>query len=234
MEKEKREDVPLQTAYSQNGRYGMQPKARQSSRAGAAKTRTETFELVEEKQKLLDIRAERTREGGMKAVLWTDVFQAILMFAALFAIIIKGLLLLGGIRNIFEIANEGGRLIIPRFNLDPEVHYSMFNVFAQGMIITMSEYAGSQIQVQRLRTLKNLNKSKLATFFSIPMLVSFQLFCCFCGLIIYAYFRSCDPLTSPDSPIESPDQIVTTASAILADPTRVLQGTYRESAPAME
>ncbi|GFV89196.1 hypothetical protein TNCV_4913951 [Trichonephila clavipes] len=28
------------------GRYGMQPKARQSSRAGAAKTRTETCELV--------------------------------------------------------------------------------------------------------------------------------------------------------------------------------------------
>ncbi|GFV45201.1 putative sodium-dependent multivitamin transporter [Trichonephila clavipes] len=147
--------------------------------------------------------------GGMKAVLWTDVFQAILMFAALFVIIIKGLLLLGGIRNIFEIAKEGGRLIIPRFTLDPEVHYSMFNVFAQGMIITMSEYAGSQIQVQRLRTLKNLNKSKLAAFLSIPMLVSFQLFCCFCGLIIYVYFRSCDPLTSPVSPIESADQVLT-------------------------
>ncbi|GFX85543.1 hypothetical protein TNCV_3717141 [Trichonephila clavipes] len=54
-------DVPLRTAYSQAGRCGMQPKARQSSRAGAAKTRTKTFELVEEKQKLLDIR-ERKRE----------------------------------------------------------------------------------------------------------------------------------------------------------------------------
>ncbi|GFT79920.1 hypothetical protein TNCV_4598231 [Trichonephila clavipes] len=40
----------------------MQPKARQSSRAGTAKTRTETCELVEEKQKLLDIRAELERE----------------------------------------------------------------------------------------------------------------------------------------------------------------------------
>ncbi|GFV15779.1 integrase catalytic domain-containing protein [Trichonephila clavipes] len=37
-------------------------KAKQSSRAGAAKTRTKTFELVEEKQKLLDIRAELERE----------------------------------------------------------------------------------------------------------------------------------------------------------------------------
>ncbi|GFY44314.1 putative sodium-dependent multivitamin transporter [Trichonephila inaurata madagascariensis] len=99
--------------------------------------------------------------GGMKAVLWADVFQVILMYAALFSIIIKGLLLLGGFGNIFEIANEGGRLIIPRFTLDPEVHYSMFNVFAQGVIITMSLYAGSQIQVQRLMTLNSLNKSKM-------------------------------------------------------------------------
>ncbi|GFU50900.1 hypothetical protein TNCV_4460991 [Trichonephila clavipes] len=56
-------EVPLRTAYGQNGRYGMQPKARQSSRAGAAKTRTETCELVEEKQKLLDIREKRERES---------------------------------------------------------------------------------------------------------------------------------------------------------------------------
>ncbi|GFV51007.1 phosphatase and actin regulator 2 [Trichonephila clavipes] len=40
----------------------MQPKARQSSRAGAAKTRTETCEIVEEKQKLLDIREKEERE----------------------------------------------------------------------------------------------------------------------------------------------------------------------------
>ncbi|GFW25331.1 protein GVQW3 [Trichonephila clavipes] len=84
----------------------------------------------------------------------------------------------------------------------------MFSVIAHGMIITMSEYGGSQIQVQRLRTLKNLNKSKLAAFLSIPMLVSFHLLCCLSGLIIYAYFRFCDPITSPDSPIEAADQLL--------------------------
>ncbi|GFT48597.1 hypothetical protein TNCV_3082251 [Trichonephila clavipes] len=67
--KGKKEYVPLRTAYSQDSRYGMQPKARQSSRAGAAKTRTETFELVEEKQKLLDIREKRrTREVREQAL----------------------------------------------------------------------------------------------------------------------------------------------------------------------
>ncbi|GFT64020.1 transposon Tf2-6 polyprotein [Trichonephila clavipes] len=57
-------EIPLRTAYSQNGRYGMQPKARQSSRAGATKTRTETCELVEEKQKLLDIRERKENARG--------------------------------------------------------------------------------------------------------------------------------------------------------------------------
>ncbi|GFU83722.1 uncharacterized protein TNCV_523161 [Trichonephila clavipes] len=57
-------EVPLWTAYGQNGRCGMQPKAKhKSSRAGAAKTRTETCEIVEEKQKLLDIRAEKERSS---------------------------------------------------------------------------------------------------------------------------------------------------------------------------
>ncbi|GFU50967.1 hypothetical protein TNCV_4461621 [Trichonephila clavipes] len=60
-------EIPLRTAYSQNGRYGMQPKARQSSRAGAAKTRTETCELVEEKQKLLDIRERKENARGARA-----------------------------------------------------------------------------------------------------------------------------------------------------------------------
>ncbi|GFW55843.1 hypothetical protein TNCV_122271 [Trichonephila clavipes] len=62
-------EVPLRTAYGQNGRYGMQPKARQSSRAGAAKTRTETCEIVEEKQKLLDIREKEERESADKLIL---------------------------------------------------------------------------------------------------------------------------------------------------------------------
>ncbi|GFX62178.1 hypothetical protein TNCV_2229041 [Trichonephila clavipes] len=62
-------EVPLRTAYGQNGRCGMQPKAKhKSSRAGAAKTRTETCEIVEEKQKLLDIRAELERERRTREV----------------------------------------------------------------------------------------------------------------------------------------------------------------------
>ncbi|GFV24108.1 phosphatase and actin regulator 2 [Trichonephila clavipes] len=49
-------EIPLRTAYGQNGRCGMQPKP-SSLRAQAhlSKSRTETCELVKVKQKLLEI-----------------------------------------------------------------------------------------------------------------------------------------------------------------------------------
>lgn len=48
--------------------------------------------------------------GGLKAVLLADVFQSILMFAAVFTVIISGLISAGGFGEIFKAASEGGRL----------------------------------------------------------------------------------------------------------------------------
>ncbi|GFY23949.1 phosphatase and actin regulator 2 [Trichonephila clavipes] len=64
-------EIPLRTAYGQNGRCGMQPKGKHSLRAQAQLMRTETvetFELVKVKQKLLDIRAELERERRTREV----------------------------------------------------------------------------------------------------------------------------------------------------------------------
>ncbi|GFU26326.1 phosphatase and actin regulator 2 [Trichonephila clavipes] len=57
-------EVPLRTAYGQNGRCGMQPKAKHSLRAQAQLMRTETvetFELVKVEPKLLRERKENAR-----------------------------------------------------------------------------------------------------------------------------------------------------------------------------
>lgn len=48
--------------------------------------------------------------GGMKAVLLADVFQSLLMFAAIFAVIISGVSYAGGVAEIFSAADKGGRL----------------------------------------------------------------------------------------------------------------------------
>ncbi len=49
-------------------------------------------------------------QGGMKAVLWADTLQCVIMVAGLVGVIIQGILRVGGIQKIWKIAEDGGRL----------------------------------------------------------------------------------------------------------------------------
>ena len=48
--------------------------------------------------------------GGIKEVLWTDVFQSLLMFLSMFLIILKGSFDVGGLGKVIEIAANNSRL----------------------------------------------------------------------------------------------------------------------------
>ena len=48
--------------------------------------------------------------GGIKAVLWTDVFQSVLMFAGMICVAAKGVVEVGGIDVVYQRALEGNRL----------------------------------------------------------------------------------------------------------------------------
>ncbi|KAL1437895.1 hypothetical protein MTO96_048582 [Rhipicephalus appendiculatus] len=47
-------------------------------------------------------------EGGMKAVVWTDVFQIALMFGSMIVVVLRGTIDLGGLGYVFDKAQEGG------------------------------------------------------------------------------------------------------------------------------
>ncbi|CAF1283413.1 unnamed protein product, partial [Rotaria sordida] len=55
-----------------------------------------------------------TSIGGMKAVIWTDVIQSIIMFLGVILSIVFGFMDSGGVRKVFEIASAGDRLNLPR------------------------------------------------------------------------------------------------------------------------
>lgn len=46
----------------------------------------------------------------MKAVMWTDVFQICIMFAGLFAVLIKGSVDQGGFAQIWKYLEDGDRV----------------------------------------------------------------------------------------------------------------------------
>ena len=46
----------------------------------------------------------------MKAVLWTNAFQMVVLFGCLITLIVKGIIDAGGLNTVWRTADEGGRL----------------------------------------------------------------------------------------------------------------------------
>uniref|UniRef100_A0A182XJ67 Sodium-dependent multivitamin transporter n=1 Tax=Anopheles quadriannulatus TaxID=34691 RepID=A0A182XJ67_ANOQN len=132
--------------------------------------------------------------GGMKAVLFTDVFQSVLMFAAIYAVIICAAVKAGGLGPIWEAASEGARLEIWNFDPNPTTRHTWWTLTIGGMFTYLSLYAVNQTQVQRLKTCKNLKSAQKALWLNWPILSLLSLSTSFSGLAIYYYYRSCDPL----------------------------------------
>jgi len=51
-------------------------------------------------------------QGGLKAVVWTDVFQFFLIMIGMVVIVVYGFLSVGGIGEAFSRASEHGRLTL--------------------------------------------------------------------------------------------------------------------------
>jgi sodium-coupled monocarboxylate transporter 8/12 len=65
-----------------------------------------------------------------------------------------------------------------------------------GMGTYMSLYAVSQAQVQRLCSVKSLKHAQLSLWWQWPILTTLSLTTSFSGLVIYWYYRTCDPLAA--------------------------------------
>ncbi|XP_033609452.1 putative sodium-dependent multivitamin transporter isoform X2 [Cryptotermes secundus] len=132
--------------------------------------------------------------GGMKAVIITDVFQSLLMFAAVYVVIIKATVDAGGLTEVWEIAVDGNRIEFDNFDPDPTVRHTWWSLVIGGGFTYLSLYAVNQAQVQRLLTLKDLKKSQQALWISWPVLSLLSLSTSFSGLAIYSKYYGCDPL----------------------------------------
>ena len=49
-------------------------------------------------------------QGGLRAVVYTDTFQAAIIFTGILALIVKGIIDVGGVEEVWRRSHEGGRL----------------------------------------------------------------------------------------------------------------------------
>lgn len=143
--------------------------------------------------------------GGMKAVLITDVFQSILMFTAIFAVITRGVMDFS-VAEIFRIADEGDRLEFFNISPDPRARHTLWSLAIGGCFTYCSLYGVNQAQVQRLLTIKDLHRAQASLWIQWPILTLLSLSTSFAGLVLYAQFKDCDP--QKDGRISDSDQLL--------------------------
>lgn len=75
-----------------------------------------------------------TSIGGFKAVIWADVFQSIIIVIGIFAILIQGLIKVGGSNEVWRINEEYGRIQFDEFSPDITVRHTVWGMVIANMI----------------------------------------------------------------------------------------------------
>ncbi|KQS52246.1 sodium-coupled monocarboxylate transporter 1 isoform X2 [Drosophila erecta] len=137
-----------------------------------------------------------TAAGGLKAVVWTDVIQTVIMVGAIFFVIIKGTVDLGGLGVVIQRNFDTGRMEWPELTLDPKVRMSMLALMVGNVAHNTYNLGCNQIITQRYLSLPGLKQMAQCSFLFISGLVVLMAICMYNGLLLSATYYDCDPLTT--------------------------------------
>ncbi|BFZ25471.1 hypothetical protein BsWGS_28510 [Bradybaena similaris] len=147
-----------------------------------------------------------TTIGGMKAVIWTDVFQTLIMLAGMCAVIIKGFVVDGGGAKIWQDNYDGGRVEFFNFTFDPRVRHTFWSLLLGIYFVWLPPYTVDQQMVQRFSSARSLTHAKIAILMNIPGMFVMITLCSLTGLALFAHYSRCDPLKL--QLIDNPNQLL--------------------------
>src|SRR5205085_759703 len=147
-----------------------------------------------------------TFEGGMAAVIWTDVVQMfIYVSGTLVGFMTLVHLVPGGWPEIHAAASAAGKFQV--FDFAPTIFrtYTFWSGIIGGTFLTCASHGTDQLMVQRLLAARNTRQSQAALLASgVVILFQFALFL-LVGAALYAYYRQL-----PHVPFASSDRIFPT------------------------
>jgi len=151
-----------------------------------------------------------TAVGGIKAVVWTDLIQAVLMFSSvIFAIFLLLHKIPGGFETVK--ANLGGldKIQIFQTGWNPDLPfgralkammeepYTLFAAFIGSTLLTMATHGTDQDMVQRMLTAPNYRKSQLSLILSGVMDLPIAMAFLTVGILLSVYYSVVPGTTLP-------------------------------------
>jgi len=132
-----------------------------------------------------------TFEGGIAAVIWTDLVQLVIYVGgSLLAAYMLVHLVPGGWTAIADDARAAGKLRAISWSLDLTVPFTVWGGVIGGCFLTMASHGTDQLLVQRLLTCRNRRESQLAIIVSgFVVFAQFALFLTI-GVMLHAYYAT--------------------------------------------
>ncbi|GAB6024144.1 Sodium-coupled monocarboxylate transporter 1 [Chamberlinius hualienensis] len=147
-----------------------------------------------------------TTLGGIKAVIWADAAQAVVIVTMMMIVIVKGCYDIGGITKVWQIASEGNKTNIFKFKDDGNSYYTFWTMGVGATIHFLGFLGTNQMLMQRYLSNKSLKDARICfvgSMFGSSFVAGAS---AFCGLLIYAKFHNCDPIQS--NMVTSTDQLM--------------------------
>jgi SSS family transporter len=150
-----------------------------------------------------------TFEGGMAAVIWTDVVQmAIYVGGTVVALVTLGNHVPGGWSMIHTVAGAAGKFHWLDFSFNLTQSYTFWAGAIGGAFLTMASHGTDQLMVQRMLAARSLRESRLALLSSgVVIFVQFAFFLLIgAGLYVFYSLRPA-PFAGGPAGLMSPDRI---------------------------
>ncbi|XP_011307182.1 sodium-coupled monocarboxylate transporter 1 [Fopius arisanus] len=147
-----------------------------------------------------------TTLGGLKAVVWTDTIQTIVMFGGVIIVAILGTIKAGGFSQVWSRNVHSGRIEFFNMDPDPTIRHTFWSVVVGNYVNWLASCSVNQMMVQRCLSMPNLRKAKITIIIMAVGIISIVSLSCYTGTIIYAAFHDCDPVKTHQ--IRKPDQLL--------------------------
>ena len=136
-----------------------------------------------------------TIQGGMAAVIWTDVVQlTVYLTGTLVGLFTILHLVPGGWPTVRSVAAEAGKFRVFYFSWNFYANYTFWSGVIGGAFLTTASHGTDQLIVQRLLSARSERQSKIALLASgVMVLFQFSLFL-LVGAMLYAFYRIFPPL----------------------------------------
>ncbi|KAE8287181.1 Sodium-dependent multivitamin transporter [Larimichthys crocea] len=132
--------------------------------------------------------------GGLKAVIWTDVFQTVVMFAGQLAVIVVGASQAGGMAEVWRKAINGSRIAGLDLNPNPLERHTFWTLGVGGVFLMLALYGVNQAQVQRYLSSRTEKEAIMSCYVVFPCQQIVLSLGCLMGLVMFARYGEDSPL----------------------------------------